>query len=257
MATGERDGDVNLYGIRAVDRVCDLLDTLAAADGPASLTTLAKASGLPKTSAFRYISSLVARNYVERIGDTNDFRLGAGVHSLQAPHLERLAQIARPHLEALRDEFGETANLGILVGREVAYVDIVESSHSVRLAARPLDRDELHCTALGKAILAGMSTEAAARLVGEQLRPRTERSIVTWVALRGDLELARTQGYAVDDEENEIGGRCVAVAVPIAAPRIAISISSVTPRLSMDDVPAVAARLRETASALAQETEGR
>lgn len=256
MTTDGSGDDVNLYGIRAVERTCDLLDTLAAADGPVSLTALAKACGLPKTSAFRYLATLVARNYVERVGDTNDFRLGVGVYSLQADHLERLGQIARPHLERLRDELGETANMGILVGREVAYVDIVESTHSVRLAARPRDRDALHCTALGKAILARMPSDAASRLVGQRMRPRTERSIVSWPALRDDLDGVRAQGYALDDEENEIGGRCVAVAVPVDAPSIAISISSVTPRLPMEKVPLVAARLAQAAEAIARETAG-
>lgn len=257
MTTETSGDDVNLYGIRAVERTCDLLDTLAAADGPVSLTSLAKACGLPKTSAFRYLSTLVARNYVERVGDTNDFRLGVGVYSLQADHLERLGQIARPHLERLRDELGETANMGILVGREVAYVDIVESAHSVRLAARPLDRDAPHCTALGKAILAQMSTDVVARLVGERFQPRTEHSILTWPALREELEAVRSQGYALDNEENEIGGRCIAVVVPVDAPRIAISISAVTPRLPMEKVPGIAARLTEVAATIARDAAGR
>lgn len=256
MATESPGDDVNLYGIRAVERTCDLLDTLAAAGGPVSLTTLATACGLPKTSAFRYLSTLVARNYVERVGDSNDFRLGVGVYSLQADHLERLGQIARPHLERLRDELGETANMGILVGREVAYVDIVESTHAVRLAARPRDRDALHCTALGKAILAGMPAEKAEKLVGERFSPRTDRTILSWPALRDDLDQVRAEGYAVDDEENEVGGRCIAVAIPIESPNIAISISSVTPRLSMERVPVVAARLRAVAALIAQEAAG-
>lgn len=257
MVTEATTDDVNLYGIRAVERTCDLLDTLAAASGPVSLTSLAKACGLPKTSAFRYLSTLVGRDYVERVGDTNDFRLGVGVYSLQADHLERLDQIARPHLERLRDEVGETANVGILVGREVAYVDIVESTHAVRLAARPRDRDALHCTALGKALLARMPDEKAAKLVGERFEARTERSILTWTSLRDELELVRAQGYALDDEENEIGGRCIAVPIPLESPSIAISISSVTPRLPMERVASIAARLNEVAATIAQEAAGR
>jgi IclR family acetate operon transcriptional repressor len=257
MATEAPADDVNLYGIRAVERTCDLLDTLAAAGGPVSLTSLAQACGLPKTSAFRYLSTLVARSYVERVGDSNDFRLGVGVYSLQADHIERLGQIARPHLERLRDELGETANMGILVGREVAYVDIVESSHAVRLAARPMDRDALHCTALGKALLARMSNDKAAVLVGDRFCARTEHTLRTWASLRDDLERVRTQGYAVDDEENEIGGRCIAVSIPMESPRLAISMSAVTPRLPMDRVPGVAARLSEVAALIAEEASGR
>jgi IclR family acetate operon transcriptional repressor len=256
MATEAPADDVNLYGIRAVERTCDLLDTLAAAGGPVSLTSLAKACGLPKTSAFRYLSTLVARNYVERVGDSNDFRLGVGVYSLQADHLERLGQIARPHLERLRDELGETANMGILVGREVAYVEIVESTHAVRLAARPRDRDALHCTALGKVLLARIPVEKAANLVGERFDARTEHTLLTWPALRDELDLVRTQGYAVDDEENEIGGRCIAVPIPVEAPSVAISVSSVTPRLPMEKVASVAARLHEVADLIAQEASG-
>lgn len=252
MTAEATSDDPNLYGIRAVERTCDLLDALAAADGPVSLTSLAQACGLPKTSAFRYLSTLVARNYVERVGDTSDFRLGGGVYSLQADHIDRLGQIARPHLERLRDELGETANMGILVGREVAYVDIVESSHAVRLAARLMDRDALHCTALGKALLARMSDEKAASLVGERFSPRTERTLLTWGALRDELERVRTQGYAVDDEENEIGGRCIAVPIPMDSPGMAISVSAVSLRLPMERVADVASRLAEAASLIAE-----
>lgn len=239
------------YGIRAVERTCDLLDTLATVGKPVSMSDLAVACGLPKTSVFRYLATLESRQYVERVSDGQNYRLGIGVHSLRADNFERIGGLARPYLEGLRDEFGETANLGVLVGRQIAYVDIVESPHSVRLAARPLDRDALYCTALGKAMAADIEDNALTTLIGIRYEPRTSKTMVDWSALRENLRLVREQGYAIDDEENEIGGRCVAVKLPLSSISAAISISSVSPRMPMDSVPTVAGRLKVVADALA------
>lgn len=238
------------YRIRAVDRVCDLLDALAASNEPITLAELAKACQLPKTSAFRYLATLEARRYVERTGDGSDYRLGFGLMALQSSHLETLTEKARPVLERLRDDLEETSNLGLLVGSAVVYLDILESPRSVRLAMRRGDKDAVHCTALGKAIAAQMPEDEVLHLLGTRYDRRTDHTAVTWQQLKDELEQVRSAGYAVDDEENEIGGRCVAVHLPLDV-RAAISISAPSNRLPHSRVPAVGRQLIDAAEEIA------
>ena len=250
MGTKTEEQDERDYSIRAVDRTCDLLDTLAAAGRAVSLTDLAAACRLPKTSVFRYMATLEARRYVEKVGDTGDYRLGIAMASFQVDHFDRLSRLARPTLERLRNEFGETTNLGLLVGSEIAYLDIVESPHSVRLAARKWDRDAVHCTALGKAIVASLPDAAVCDLIGLRYQRRTDNTITGWIEFQREMVIVRNQGFAVDDEENEVGGRCVAVRIP-GDLHVGMSLSAVAARLPREAAANVARRLKEAAEEIA------
>lgn len=234
------------YNIRAVERTCDILDTLAAATRPVSPVDLATACGLPKASLFRYLTVLEARRYVDR-APAGDYRLGIAFANFQVDQFEQLARVARPALIELRDRFGETANLGLLVGSKVTYLDIVESERSVRLAARKNDRDDLHCTALGKAIIAAMSDASITELIGVRYGKRTVHTSTGWPALKADLARIRSRGFAIDDEENELGGRCVAVRIPGELPA-AISVSAISTRLALNEVDEVADQLKIAAA---------
>lgn len=243
MQKDEFDAADGGYGVRAVERVCDIILLLGAADDAVHLPDIARVSGLPKSTVFRYLSTLESRRFVERTGDGNGYRLGAGLLSLRNSRIDSLATRMEPVLRSLRDEFAETANLGYLDGREVAYLRIVESPKSVRLAARSTDRDELHCTALGKVLLADMADAEVVRLIGTSYSQRTANTKTNWSSLRADLADVRDKGYAVDDEENEEGGRCVAVQIPGTS--AAVSISAPVDRMPHSLVPLVAARMTE------------
>lgn len=231
------------YGIRAVERVCDLIELLGTTDHPIALPELAKASGMPKSSVFRYLTTLESRRFVERVGSTTGYRLGSGILALRGHRAEDLVSAIEPVLSQMRDEFGETANLGFLDGDRIAYLLIVESRRSVRLAARQGDRDHVHCTALGKVILAAMPDDAILELIGTTYPALTAKAITDWPALRAELESVRALGYAIDDEENESGGRCVAV--HIEGSEAAVSISAPVGRLPHDRIPSVVGRMKE------------
>lgn len=235
--------------IRAVDRVCDILDVLAAnsVDRPVGLAEIADQCGLPKTSAFRYLATLEARQYVMRVGDAAEYQLGMAMLNFRSGHFDSLVNVAMPRLVALRDTFGETANLGALSGDQIAYLAIVESRSSVRLAARPDDRDWLHCTALGKVIIAQLSDSRIREMIGDEYPARTYRTLTSWDSLSRDLDRVRSNGYAVDNEENELGGRCIAVPVP-GVLEAALSISAPVVRFGESEIGKVAAALRETAA---------
>lgn len=249
-----RDG---AYSIRAVQRVCSILDLIQEKPESFTLTQVAEVTQLPKSSAYRYLTTLESRRYVMRDPLSGTFRIGPAFLPLQSRQLSALADRVRPYLKQLRDEFSETVNLGILDGYRVSYVEIVESPHGVRLAARQGDRDHLHCTALGKAIASGLDESRVKTILDAEGMPRRTATTITDVsAYLEQLRDVRDRGYAVDDCENEPDGRCVAVRLAGVGLPAAISISAPTTRLTRDDVPAAAEALIGAAASIAREITG-
>ncbi|NDL58434.1 helix-turn-helix domain-containing protein [Phytoactinopolyspora sp. XMNu-373] len=238
-----------------MQRVCNILDLIQESPEGFSLTQVAEVTQFPKSSAYRYLATLESRRYVMRDPITGLFRIGPAFLPLQSRQLAVLADRVRPYLTALRDQFEETVNLGILDGYRVSYVEIIESPHTVRLAAREGDRDQLHCTALGKAIATTLDDDRVTMILeAEGMPQRTPRTITSIPEYLEDLAASRQQGFAIDDCENESDGRCVAVPLSQIGMQAAISISAPSSRLSMDDVPHIAHALSETAKALANDT---
>ena len=225
------------YSIRSVQRVCDILDLVQAHPQGLSLVDFAAATELPKSSVFRYLSTLEGRGYVER-NEKGDYRLGL---SLSGERLDMLTRRLTPHLLRLRDELGETINLGMLDGSRVAYLEIVESKASIRNAPRAGEREFIHCTALGKVLAAGRPTDYVESILRQEGMPaHTEHTITDVDAYLEELELTRQRGYAIDNEENELGGRCIAIVVPRTKLPIAVSLSAPIGRLPLEQVAAVA-----------------
>ena len=252
MKTAEESGGG--YPIRAVTRVCDILDILQRSRDGASLTDVAEVTGLPKSSAYRYLSALEARKYVERDDSGTIYRLGFAFRPQNTRQVELLATLARPHLEKLRDRTGETTNLGVLDGTEIVHVLVVESHEMMRLAARAGDRGQLHSTALGKAIAADLPDDRVrALLAASQLTPFTSATLTSVEDYLRELERTRANGYGLDDCENQPDGRCVAVSLeglPFAG---GISVSAPARRLPHDKLDATAKTLRRTALQLVRD----
>lgn len=235
--TGDR------YRVRAVERVADILDALQDSDAGVTLGALAEATGVPKSSVFRYLATLEARGYVVKSTHNGRYTVGLALPS-QRRYFELLGSRLRPLLEELRDRFGETVNLGVLDGNRVVYQEIIESRQAMRMAARRGERDYLHCTALGKAIAATLEEEALRRLLSTAGMPaKTGNTIVDVERYVGALEQVRADGYAIDDEENEEGARCVAVALVGFHVPVGVSVSGPAVRLPLADAAKLGAAL--------------
>lgn len=241
------------YNNRSVERVVSMLNVLQESTDPMSLVEIHRSIRMAKATAFRYLWTLEKHRYVER--DTNGrYRLGLGFVGMQSRDLEVLQDRARPWLERLRDETGETANLGVLDGTDIRYVEVAESARTVRMVSVRGSRDPLHCTALGKVVAADLPKAQVAELLGHVgLERRTGRTITSISRFLDALDEVGRRGYAVDDGENDEDGRCVAVAIAGTRLPAALSISAPAGRFPMDDVPRVAARLSEIASRLAND----
>ena len=236
------------YTIQVLAKALDLLDALGQEHVGLTLAELSKRLDLPKSSVFRYLATLEERGYVERLPETDKYRLGLRLFemgNLVASHFDA-TEIALPFMRKLVETFGETVNLGVLYRGEVVYLHILESTRSMRMSAQPGQRNLCHSTALGKALLAYLpETELQAIVTQHGLPALTQRTITTMEQLQAELIRVRGRGYAVDDIENEEGVRCVAAPIfnyrdePLAA----ISLSGPADRMPYAQVDLIGKEL--------------
>lgn len=220
-------------GVQSVERAFDLLDLLADAGGTQTLSELAASTELPPPTIHRLLRTLVGRGYVRQLANRR-YALGPRLIRLGDGASRQLGQIAEPVLSQLVEDLGETANLAVLDGDMVLYVAQVPSRHSMRMFTEIGRRAHTHATGVGKAILSQLDEETVRALVGRAGMPRaTEQSIADPEELVTHLARIREKGYAVDDNEQEIGVRCYAVPVPNAPTPTAVSVSG--PQARVDD----------------------
>lgn len=240
------------YSIRAVDRALDILDVLARSDAGISLVDLARTIGLPKSSVFRYLSTLERRGLVIR-NDNDVFKLGAGRAYMRPRDVARLCAAAGPRMQEICRRFDETINLGTLDGHRIVYLEVVESHKAMRFAATRGSTDPIHSSALGKVVAASLGDDEIRGILAVEGMPAlTPNTITSPEGFLAELAVVRRQGYAVDEGENEEGGRCVAVALPYPI-GAAMSLSAPAARLPRENLPEVAATLRRAAGDIAQE----
>ena len=242
----------DIYYIEALGKALDVLDIFAESDKPLlSLQEVALLSKLNKNAVFRILHTLSEHGYVVKRGQ--EYELGSKLHALSNRRLRRkdLLSVCGPFMDALRTQFGETVNLGVLDGLQIRYVDVRESHESIRLAERIGASDFLHCTALGKAWLACLPSEEVRRICQDAgMQTRTNRTITTISGLRSELESIRKAGYAVDNEESMTGAFCVGVAIlnDKSRPVAAMSVSGPTVRFTPASERAVSQALLKAAS---------
>ncbi len=242
--------------VQSLDRALDLIEALAGAD-ELGVSELAAQTGLVPSTTHRLLATLVARGYVAQNPVSGRYLLGYKLLELTSGLQDRMARLrtaARPHLEAIQDETGETTNLCVLEGRNVVYVDSVSGTRSVRLFTDIGYAIPAHTSGAGKALLAWRDpVDVEALLGGAPLSASTPRTLTSMAALQEDLAKIRRRGYSTDNEEHELGVGCVATPIldRAGAPLAAISVSGPTTRILHADTADTAGLLREHAEQVA------
>lgn len=255
-ATAPTGNDRAGGGVQSVERAFLLLEALADSGGIATLSELSTTSGLPMPTIHRLIRTLVQQGYV-RQDTARRYTLGPRLIRLGETAGRLLGSWARPYLTELMEATGETANLAVLEGGEVVYVGQVQSRRSMRMFTEVGRRVQPHCTGVGKALLAQLPEEEARALLGTgPLQAHTAYTVTDPQDLIAQLGTARESGYVVDDQEQEIGVRCIAVAVPGAPTPTALSVSGPEARIraleAQADSAALVPVMREIASRLGE-----
>jgi len=242
------------YKVQALDRAFAVLDLLGESEMPLGLAQVASSLQLHKSTAHRFLMVLERHRMVERTGN-GKFRLGLRLFDFGNRAIEQydLRERAQPHLRRLVAETEETAHLCILESSHVIYIDKIEPARSVRMITRIGASNPVHCTSVGKAILAFLPEEKANEIIRRTRFERfTHRTIATPEALRAEIEKTHRRGYAVDDEEFEEGLRCIAVPVLDAQrqPVAAVSISGPSFRVTAQKLPSIANHLLQCVRAI-------
>lgn len=210
--------------VQTVDRALDLLDLLACAGGTSMLSALASAAGLSLPTAHRLLHSLVDLGYVRQDSDRR-YALGPGLICLGEVAMRRVAGQSRPHLQHVARVTGATVSLAVLTEGTVTQIHEILPDRLVRTSAGTGQDIDPHCSAAGKALLAHLPTQQAQHILGlGPLPKRTPFTRTDPAFLLGHLDAVRKAGYAVDDQELEIGMRGLAVPVPGATEPTALAI---------------------------------
>ena len=242
------------YVVGPVAKALQVLVAICSERQPVGLNDLVALTALPKTTVFRYVSTLRSEGLIEASGNGERYRASLGLWLLgqTAGVYENLRSTCLPVMLSLQKQFNETVNLGALRSRQVVYLEIVESERSLRMQAEVGAQDPLHCTALGKVLLAFMPEARWGAYLGNRLQRFTANTIADRAELMKQLREIKQSGVAFDRGENEEGALCIAVPLFTEAelPIAALSISAPAPRLEGKTAVAAVAALRAGAAAI-------
>lgn len=257
MRDGSGSGERASGAVQSVDRALGLLEVLTRSDGPMGIGEVAEQAGLPQGTVHRLLRSLQLRGYVHHDA-SRKYSVGTAALRLGDAAQRSLARSARPHLSELVAISGETANLAVLEGKQVVYVAQVSSPHTLRMFAEVGRHVPPHSTAVGKVLLAAMPHPRALALLRRTGLPRrTDHTITALDAFERELDAVRRNGWAADEEEQELGVRCVAVPVgALDQAAAAISLSGPAERFNGGRTPGLVEAMERVAQRFAAELFG-
>ena len=211
--------------VQSIERALEIVDSLAASGGSATLQTMATDTGLPLATLHRICGTLADSGYLRR-GPGREYLLGPRLHRAGLVAAGATAGWATSILTRIVEETGETANLVVRERDGVVYLAQVPSPHSMRMFTEVGRRVEIHCTAVGKVLAADLpDEEIRAVLARSGMRRETEHTITNEAAYLAEIDTVRRVGYATDESEQEEGVRCVAVREGSGPSAVAFSVS--------------------------------
>jgi DNA-binding IclR family transcriptional regulator len=230
------------YQLRAVGRALDLLVAMSDPPEPIDLTALARRVGLHPATALRHLESLRARGFVRQQA-SGSYVLGARVFELGNAFVRRLTiwTHANELAEALATQTAETASVGVLDEGTILYIAIAHGQNELGIQSSPGARHPVHCTALGKAILAALPPRKAQAILQQRtLKRLTARTFVETAELQAELRKTAARGFAIDNEERLQGVFCIGApifdysgsvvgAISISGPKVRMKPANVRP----------------------------
>jgi DNA-binding IclR family transcriptional regulator len=242
----------------AVDKALIVLKYLSelSLNSDVRLVDLVKATGYQRPTVHRLLTTLQAHGFVLQDYNGGGYRLGGRLIALgaQAFGSRDLRALVRPYMYQLSETTGVLVRLAILDHNEVVHIEQIDSGGGMHPYSSHGWRGKLHCSALGKAMMAFAGPEVRRQAIESGLEPRTEWSITDVATLDKDLEATRARGYAIDDREFEPELRCVAAPIYDYANRVvaAISVSGAISKVTEDNVDEIGALTRAACAEISQ-----
>ena len=244
--------------IQSVDRALQILDLLKIHSRGLGVTEIANQLNVAKSTAHRLLMSLEGYDYVQKVGKDSSYRLGLKFLEMNQAVVENLnvVEIARPFLEKLSSDTGEIVHLVMLDEHEIVYIDKVDNASTIRIYSQIGKRGPLYCTGVGKAILSHFDQGKMAEYFEQNsLKKFTEHTLTDAEYLQNELKTIRTASFAYDNEEHEVGIKCVAA--PILDHRhqvdYAISVTGPIARMFHEKLDEIIPRLKETAQQISRQ----
>ncbi|WP_040982542.1 IclR family transcriptional regulator [Oceanobacillus jeddahense] len=244
------------YHVPALERTIKILKLISESKEKYTVTEICKKLDLPKATVFAIMRTLEYHNMVQK--DINScFQIGPKMFQIGMTYVSdsNMIELAKPYMKRLMGESGFTVHLGILHENQIMYIAKEEPDSFIKFSTYPGLKTEIHLTGLGKAIAAYLSESELDQIVRfENLEKATPNTITDVTAFKESLNAVRQNGYAIEDEEGEIGVRCIAA--PIINARhttpTAISVTSHTSHLPKDQFSKIGELVRETAQDIAK-----
>lgn len=236
----------------AVERALAMLEAVAQESDGLSNAEISRKLHIPKSSASYILRTLETQGYLTRDAESGKYRVGLKILSLSRGALggRDVRGIALPIMRHLTHLTGLTCHLAVLDGSDAVYIEKVEPEGFIRMDTWVGRRMPVHATSVGKAIVAHIPQEQLEQIVRKSgMEKRTPKTITTLPRLLKELEKVRGQGYAVDDEENNLGARCVAAPVfgDSGAIEAALGLSGTTQQVSSQTMPRILEALKDSA----------
>lgn len=235
----------------AVERALNILENVAHRRDGLTNSEISRKLAIPKSSASYILRTLERRGYLRRDATSGRYCLGLKILSLGGDAQSNLdiADVALPFMRSLVERVHLTAHLAVLDQGEAVYIEKVEAPGFFKVNTWVGRRMFLHSTSVGKALLAWLPKQEMEAIVRQHgMKKRTPKTITTMTRLLADLELVRTQGYAVDDEENSVGARCLGAPIFDAAGNVsaALGVSGTLTQVDGENLPKFVEALKET-----------
>ncbi len=243
--------------VPTINRTFRILEALAIAENGCGISELSHELKMAKSTTFNILMTLAELGYIYRTDIDNKFHLSLKLFSLGSAVVERmdLRKVAASILQELVDATGETANLGTIQGDEAVYIECLSGPHPVTVNTWPGKRLPLHSTALGKALLAWLPEDEAKSVLSTSDISAFSTDLAASIdRLFAELADVRKQHYAVDNEEDAPGMRCVGAPIFAHSGRVvaAISVTAPVQRMPLEKIPAVAILVVESARRISQ-----
>jgi IclR family transcriptional regulator, KDG regulon repressor len=224
--------------VKSVSRALDIIALVGMKKGGLGVTEIANQIDINKSSVFRTLSTLVQYGYIEQDGDTGKYKLGYKFLDISSKLLESIdiRTEAKPFLQELEEKTNEVIHLVVYDQGEVVYIEKLEGTETLRTHSRVGKRAQMHCTSVGKAILAHLPENDVLAIIDKGMPVHTDYTITEKEALLQELKQIRGRGYSLDLEENEYGITCIAAPVfdHLGNVVAAVSISGPTTRMTKD-----------------------
>ena len=247
-------------GDGTVGKALDVLDRVAQAGRPVRFSDLLSDGAYPKATLYRFLQTLTHQGMLVYDADRQTY--GLGVRLVRLAHAawaqSSIAPLARPFIDRLSADVGETIHLAQLDLGQVLYVDKRNAQRPVEMFSQAGKVGPAYCTGVGKAMLAFLSQDELTHALDRQSFHRfTDRTLDTPARLLADLQTIRDRGFAFDSEEHEPGIICIALPILTRGGRVmgALSVTSTTARSTLDALAALAPRIGDTAAQIAAEAE--